>query len=70
MNAIKLKSEDIHCQACAASVTRALTAVAGVANVSVDVDNQTVVVHFDEPATEESIRTAMDDAGFAVASSN
>jgi copper chaperone CopZ len=69
MNTLTLKSADIHCDGCAASIKRALTVIAGVNDVQVDVEAQTVRIEFDAPADQLQIESAMDDAGFAVAQS-
>jgi copper chaperone CopZ len=67
MPAIELKSADIHCGGCAASIDRALGALAGVQAVSVNVEGQVISVEFDAPASEEQIKSAVEDAGFAIA---
>ncbi len=67
MSELKLKSEHIHCDGCAASVNRALSAIEGVQEVRVDVPTRTVFVKFDSPADESAIMNAMDEAGFGVA---
>lgn len=66
MKELTLKSEDIHCDSCASSVSKALSKVEGVFSVRVDVPSQSVHVEYDSPADEVSILVAMDDAGFEV----
>lgn len=69
MKTLILKSADIHCDGCAASIKRALTGITGVNDVQVDIEAQTVRVEYDAPADEQQIEAAMDDAGFAIAES-
>lgn len=69
MNTLTLKSTDIHCDGCAASIKRALMEIAGVTDVQVEVETQTVRIEFEEPADKQRIESAMDDAGFAITQS-
>lgn len=66
MQTASFKSEDIHCQTCASRVKAALDKVEGVQMVTVNVPEQTVSIEFDQPASEDSLRFAMDEAGFTV----
>ena len=66
MNTLMLQSEDIHCETCASKVKEALNKVEGVTEISVNVPSQTVSIEFDMPANEVTLRTAMDEAGFAI----
>jgi len=70
MKQITLKSNDIHCDACANSIVNTVGKVIGVENVAVDVDSQTATVYFDSPATEQQVREAMTDAGFDIEEDN
>jgi len=70
MKQITLKSNDINCDACAASIKNTVGKVEGVESVEVDVAGQTARVTFDEPATEEQIRDSMADAGFDIIEEN
>ncbi len=67
MKELRLKSEDIHCDSCASSVSKAISKIEGVSSVRVDVASQTVHVEYDPPANGVGIVEAMDDAGFEVA---
>jgi copper chaperone CopZ len=66
MNTLTLKSNDIHCDGCAASIVRAVSALSGVHDVKVDVDAKTISVDFEESADPDSIKEAIEDAGFAI----
>jgi copper chaperone CopZ len=66
MNTITLTSSDIHCDSCAASIRKAVSAVEGVQSVDVDVTAQIVRVEFAQPADESKIIAAVDEAGFEV----
>lgn len=66
MNTIALRSDDIHCESCAASVRKALSAVDGVKNIKVDIDDKTVIVEFEDPAETQAIEAAMIEAGFLI----
>ena len=52
----------MHCQNCANSVTKALSALPGVSNVSVDLTKG--LVSFEGEAPEDAIKTAIDKIGF------
>ena len=67
MKHITLTSADIHCESCATSIRNTVGNLDGVESVDVDVAAQTVEVTFDEPATEQNIRSTMEDAGFDIA---
>jgi copper chaperone CopZ len=54
------------CQHCAAAVTEEVSAVPGVTSVEVDVPAGTVVVHGAD-VSDEGVRAAVDEAGYAVA---
>lgn len=69
MPTIVLNSPDIHCEGCAERVTKAAGAVAGVQNVSVEIPEQRVTVEYDSPATDDAVRSALEDAGFEVTQS-
>jgi len=53
------------CGHCAAAVTAEVSAVPGVAQVEVSVESGTVVVRGDE-VSDEQVRAAVDEAGYAV----
>ena len=54
------------CGHCAAAVTREVSEVAGVTSVDVSVESGTVVVH-GEDVSDDAVREAVDEAGYAVA---
>lgn len=66
MNTILLKSNDIECDGCKNSITRAVSTLTGVTSVEVNVGEKSVEVKFDEPATEGQIRETITGAGFAI----
>jgi len=57
---------DISCDHCKHAIEGEVAGVPGVDTVLVDVPSKTVIV--DGSATDEAIRAAIDDAGYAVAS--
>jgi copper chaperone CopZ len=61
----QIASKKIMCGGCAANITKALSGMAGVKSVNVDVPTKTVNVDFDESVTNVSaIREAMATAGY------
>ena len=52
----------MHCQNCANSVTKALSALPGLSNVSVDLTKG--LVSFEGEAPEDAVKTAIDKIGF------
>jgi copper chaperone CopZ len=66
MTELVFRSEDIHCDGCAASIRAAVSALAGVDTVEVDVGTKTVRVSYDSPASEEQIAHAIEEAGFGL----
>ena len=56
----------LSCGHCVAAVTREVSQVAGVADVSVDLDAKTVVVR-GEGVGDAAVRAAIDEAGYDVA---
>lgn len=60
-----LYSEKIHCDACAAVITKALRGVPGVSKVNVDVEKKEVLVQFDPAkASAEDLTAATEKKGF------
>ncbi|MXY87192.1 MAG: heavy-metal-associated domain-containing protein [Chloroflexi bacterium] len=56
---------DISCEHCANAITGALTAIDGVAAVSVDVDEKRVDVEYDAAATtDEQIDAVLEEEGY------
>jgi len=57
--------EGMSCQGCVASVTRALKAVSGVADVTVSLNDKCATVRYDEAeAAPAALVAAIEDAGF------
>jgi len=67
MKELTLKSNNIHCDSCASSVSKAISKIKGVSSVRVDVPSQSVHIQYDSPADEAGIVWVMDEAGFEVA---
>jgi copper chaperone CopZ len=55
------------CGHCAMSVTREVSAVAGVTDVAVDLQGRTVTVTAESPVAESDIAAAVAEAGYAFA---
>ncbi len=62
-----LKVDGMSCNHCVNAVTKAVSALGGVEDVSVDLGGKTVSVKFDpSKSTIEAIKSAIDDQGFEV----
>jgi len=59
---------DIVCGGCAAAIKKALGGIAGVSDVAVDIDAKTVAVSHNADVSSKSLESALDRAGFPVAS--
>lgn len=67
MKNITLNVEGMSCSHCVNAVTKAVTALAGVGGVNVDLEAKTVTVDFDEAEVSlDSIREAIEDEGYDV----
>lgn len=55
------------CGHCAASVTEEVRTIEGVTDVAVDVDSGAVTVTSTEPLERESVRAAVEEAGYQLA---
>lgn len=64
MAELTLKSAEIHCESCGESVKKVLATLPGVQSVSVNVQEKTVKVAFEDPTKVEDIRQALTEAGF------
>ena len=62
-----LKIEGMTCMHCAAAVTRALNAVGGVTGAKVDLDSKTAVVNISGDVKDETLRAAVEGAGYEFA---
>ncbi len=61
----KIRVEGMHCKMCAASITKALKATAGVESVEVSYDKGEAVVKYDdEKVTEARLREVINGTGF------
>ena len=68
METVTLKVEGMTCGGCVASVTRVLKATPGVGDAVVQLDTRSATVTFDPAQTSEStLKSAIEDAGYAVA---
>jgi copper chaperone CopZ len=57
----------MHCHHCVSSVTEEVSAVSGVTDVKVDLDSGQLIVISDTDIPLESIETAVDEAGYSLA---
>jgi copper chaperone len=60
--------EGMTCRHCVDAVTREVSTVEGVSDVSVDLATGQVTVTSERPLTEEQIGTAIDEAGYELTS--
>jgi copper chaperone CopZ len=59
---------EVHCEACEASIRRALAPLKGIEQIHVDLPGKRVDVRFDERETDDqAIRARIERAGFDVA---
>lgn len=56
------------CEHCVKSVTEEVSEIAGVSHVDVDLASGALTVTSAEPVSEESVRTAVDEAGYDLVS--
>jgi copper ion binding protein len=55
------------CQHCVASVTEEVQEIAGVTDVSVDLDTGSLRVTSDQPLSETDVQAAVEEAGYELA---
>ncbi len=55
------------CQHCVASVTEEVQEIGGVTGIDVDLDSGAVTVTSDEPVDADVVRSAVEEAGYALA---
>ena len=67
MSEVKLAVPNISCMHCVRTITTNLSQVPGVKSVKGDVATKTVVVAFDAPADEGTIRAKLDEIGYPAA---
>ena len=68
MTTLTLSVPDISCGHCKSSIEGAVGPLAGVDHAEVSIDDRTVDVTFDEPATRAEIVAAIEAQGYEVAS--
>ena len=56
--------EGMHCEHCAASVEKAVSAVAGVSGAKVNLKKKNVTVSMDQPVDNALLAKAIEEAGF------
>lgn len=56
--------EGMHCTKCAERVTRVFTALDGVESVSVDLEQNAVILAVNQPLDEALLRETVEDLGF------
>jgi len=61
-----VKIEGMSCMHCVGAVTKALNAVAGISNVTVDLEDEKASVESDGSVTDEMLRAAVEEAGYKV----
>ena len=66
MTEMTISVPEIHCDHCKMSIEGAVNAVAGVSTATVDVPSATIAVSFEDPASFDSIRSAIEDQGYDV----
>ena len=54
------------CAHCVASVTEEISEIDGVTDVAVDLASGAVTVTSDQPVSDDAVRAAVDEAGYAV----
>jgi len=67
MTMLTLSVPDISCGHCKSSIEGALAPMPGVSSAVVSIDEKTVEVSFDEPATLPAIVAAIEEQGYDVA---
>jgi copper chaperone len=70
MTQMTISVPEIHCNHCKMSIEGAVTSLRGVRTAIVDVDTRTVDVAFDEPASFDAIKDAIEDQGYDVPAQN
>ncbi|HEY3414588.1 MAG TPA: heavy-metal-associated domain-containing protein [Armatimonadota bacterium] len=65
MATIKYVAPNIKCEGCAETISSALSGIAGVYNVKVDIPEKVVTVEYDEDTVSgTTLKTALADSGF------
>lgn len=66
MTEMTISVPEIHCDHCKMSIEGAVSALDGVTTASVDVPTATVAVAFDDPASFDTIKGAIEEQGYDV----
>ena len=61
-----IKIEGMSCMHCSGAVTKALNAIDGVSDTKVDLESKMALVMLNGKVTDDSLRTAVEDAGYEV----
>jgi copper chaperone len=68
MTTVKYSVPNIHCGHCVHTIQMEVSDVEGVQSVKADQESQVVEITFDNPATEENIKTLLAEINYPVAS--
>lgn len=68
MKTITFIAPEIECQGCASAIKKSVGTVTGVSDVLVDVDAKRVTVSHDEAVSADTIKVAVEKAGFSALS--
>lgn len=63
-----LQLEGMTCGHCVASVTKELNKVAGVTDVSVDLESQSATIQAEDAVSQDQLSAAIDEAGYKLVS--
>jgi len=66
MTEMTISGPEIHCDHCKMSIEGAVSALDGVATAVVDVPTTSVAVAFDDPASFDAIKDAIEEQGYDV----
>lgn len=66
MTEMTISVPEIHCNHCKMSIEGAVAAVDGVSTATVDVESRSVAVSFDDPASFDAIKGAIEGQGYDV----
>lgn len=67
MKSVTYSVPNISCNHCTHTIAMELSEIPGVTNVDADVHTRTVKIDFDEPATEEIIKSTLAEINYPVA---
>lgn len=66
MTEMTISVPEIHCDHCKMSIEGAVNALEGVSTATVDVPTAAVAVTFDDPASFDTIKSAIEEQGYEV----